>query len=992
MNAIDFLGLLLPDQGYIVLAEPLEIPGQAASPYRHHIFTDIDAAAAKAAELNFEHKNVFFALAGFREERVWNPNFKNRDGSLGKWQLRTQSNAGWLRSLFLDLDVDPSPPEDKADKVFTSKEEAATDLRAFCRKLGLPRPMIVDSGGGLHVYWPFDRDLEKAEWQVLADRLKHICAAEKLKIDHAVPGDAARVLRVLGCHNFKRAYARPVSLLTSAAPIDPVAVSTAFDNYEARYGVVAPTPGKARTYSASAGSIESNMDREFNPVDFGNVMFACGVIGGQVATGGADAREPLWRATIGVAKFASQQHGALLAVSDKHPSFSHSEMMAYVDKWQAGPTTCHYFKEKLGCSECASCPHLGKITSPVQLGNMIIEAESPTITMVDAETGASVEVELPKPPMPYSRKYNPVTKLNEIVIRSESDEGVPSIVSVCPNDIYPVRILRAMVAGEVTEKTLWRFHLARMEPITLEVPQGILSDTKALHKFLLNAGIYASTTEASNTREYMSAYLKKLASEVDREKVYQRLGWQFEGEHDEKRAGFVLGPRYIDMRGGVTSCNIHQSVRNTLKNGVHSFGSKEAWSALVNGHYQGDAYRAHRFFLYCSFAAPLFHLSGHKGALIAASGKSGRGKTTALRVGSSIWGHPDALLLNGNPDGSTYNAMYNHLGTLHSLPMMWDDTTERSGDDMLKVALNISQGVGKQRMKGSEHDGRTTSWETVVLSSTNYDNIAQALAARRGTDANLMRMLGVTFDDFPANSSKTEADRFISALLDNYGHAGLPFMQYVTANYAAVKARVEARSGELDATVGVQSHERYWSWIIATAQVAAEIAQGLGLIDFPLDTDFAWMRTHIQEVREMHREFNDDPVERLADYLEANIRSTLVMSSKTTANLDNVALRPQGSLTIRHELDRGLIFINRSELSRFCSEHNINMRDWERQLTVLGVLLDRTKLKTLGADTSFAKGQVRCWMINAGMLGARFTTPTRAPAPNVVPIQRPAGT
>jgi len=57
------------------------------------------------------------------------------------------------------------------------------------------------------------------------------------------------------------------------------------------------------------------------------------------------------------------------------------------------------------------------------------------------------------------------------------------------------------------------------------------------------------------------------------------------------------------------------------------------------------------------------------------------------------------------------------------------------------------------------------------------------------------------------------------------------------------------------------------------------------------------------------------------------------------------------------------------------------------------VLVDASKLKTLGADTTFAKGQVRCWVVDATQLGARFANVFQqaATAARVVPL-RPTGT
>ena len=47
----------------------------------------------------------------------------------------------------------------------------------------------------------------------------------------------------------------------------------------------------------------------------------------------------------------------------------------------------------------------------------------------------------------------------------------------------------------------------------------------------------------------------------------------------------------------------------------------------------------------------------NKGVLLSANGDSGRGKTTCLKACASVWGNPTPLIVNGNVDGSTMNAM-----------------------------------------------------------------------------------------------------------------------------------------------------------------------------------------------------------------------------------------------------------------------------------------------------------------------------------------------
>src|SRR5579883_218929 len=65
--------------------------------------------------------------------------------------IRSQENVVALKSLFLDLDAKG------ADKnSYASLTEAAAALGDFIKTMGLPAPSaIVNSGGGLHVYWTF---------------------------------------------------------------------------------------------------------------------------------------------------------------------------------------------------------------------------------------------------------------------------------------------------------------------------------------------------------------------------------------------------------------------------------------------------------------------------------------------------------------------------------------------------------------------------------------------------------------------------------------------------------------------------------------------------------------------------------------------------------------------------------------------------------------------------------------------------------------------
>jgi hypothetical protein len=120
---------------------------------------------------------------------------------------RSAAAAISLKSLFLDIDVG------KQDG-YAAMKQASAALSGFIQKINLPRvSTLVHSGGGLHVYWTFDRALTVAEWKPLAHALVNAAKEFRLKFDAGCTIDAARVLRVPNTFNRKLDTPRPVVLL-----------------------------------------------------------------------------------------------------------------------------------------------------------------------------------------------------------------------------------------------------------------------------------------------------------------------------------------------------------------------------------------------------------------------------------------------------------------------------------------------------------------------------------------------------------------------------------------------------------------------------------------------------------------------------------------------------------------------------------------------------------------------------------------------------------
>jgi hypothetical protein len=117
-------------------------------------------------------------------------------GSYGEDDERTQRNVVALRCLWLDIDCGEGRP-------YRNVEEATKALRRLCDGVGLPKPIIVMSGHGIHAYWAHKTAISPSEWLPYAEGLKAACIAFGIKADPSRTADYASVLRPPGTHNHK---------------------------------------------------------------------------------------------------------------------------------------------------------------------------------------------------------------------------------------------------------------------------------------------------------------------------------------------------------------------------------------------------------------------------------------------------------------------------------------------------------------------------------------------------------------------------------------------------------------------------------------------------------------------------------------------------------------------------------------------------------------------------------------------------------------------
>ena len=377
MNTEQFLRLTTPSKGLKILAELVNVPGRDKPGWRYTTYQSIEQMAEAALQLDAKGRTIYHACNGFGD---WHPHPKKP----GKRQIRDQGNVVACRALYDDIDVGE-------EGCYATRKEAAAALRAFLKSTKLPTPYVIASGGGLHLYWPFDRDVAPQDWQRMADKKRLITKHYGLKIDTACDTDLARVLRPVGT-TWRKKEARTVTCAFSGTITDPDQFEALLDDCIALRKIEVPASKQAipEWMVGTKGNLD-DMVTEFAPTYLEVIAEHCAQIRNFKGTGADE--EPLWHACAGVAKYCADGEAKFHEWSASHQGYNKTEAQEKLDNWTAKPTTCDQFK-KLNASGCKSCKHTCK--SPIVLGYAKDKSDD-SMTRLSSKAGMILFSDAPPP-------------------------------------------------------------------------------------------------------------------------------------------------------------------------------------------------------------------------------------------------------------------------------------------------------------------------------------------------------------------------------------------------------------------------------------------------------------------------------------------------------------------------------------------------------------------------------------------------------------------
>ena len=940
MDTKEFLEKVLPSSGNYVLWIKKPSTGKKSGVWNENYDT-LDALTEAITEKDKTASDVYFAVGSFA-------NNVEVDPDTGRAKVRrTAEKAHKFKSLCCDIDVGEKTKYDHA-------KEAVRDLFAVCDSLGLHRPMLVSSGRGVHAYWPMTEELSSRIWQQLSTMLLAALQSNGMDIDSSKVHDPTMVLRPAGAHHKKDpANWREVKVVRDAEAQSPMAYAEVLKRFK---GAVAFRP-KRPAGTRKKSSVMSAVLDDGDPIVLDKVRTQCKQIdalmssGGQYDAAGQPVTEPMWRASLGIAKFADDVEDAVIRLSGNHPDFDLDANMRKLDGWKGtGPTLCDTF-EKMCPSGCEGCPFRGQITTPAHLTPGKSE-----IVMTNPETNTPVEVTLPKR---YSVKGGALMY---------TPPGADDPVFVSPYVMHVMARFMNMNENHQTIKIMVKFPLEGERIIDMNV-LDIANGGSEFVKALALRQVYISG-DPRLLRTYLMTYLQDLQKSTPMDLYYQHFGWQNNGTFlgsngsigdNEQDAGLVH----------------YDGPIKDYESAVAAKGDLEVWKKLTKLFSQPKA-KYHGLVFLMMAGSPLMAGSGLASALVNSYSKeSGSGKTITARMGLSVWGKPSKLMRTVN---DTDNALYKHFGVMHSLGAYIDEVTTMDSERLRAFAFTLQEGRERDRVKQSADGFRDkVTWMMPIFSSSNRDAY-DVLGMRYSSEAEKLRVLQFNFEklavfDKPGVNVGYEMSRLLE---ENYGLVGPLIVEEILkrGGPSAVFDRAYRRFFDRY-EFNFTGPERFYQAMMVLADAIGEILTDLRLIQFDYRSAVRNGLQHIEYLRETNIEGAMDGLDLCMQYLTENADKIVHWHEAPAPGSGargrvlspapkSACARSEALFDTDGDFVGGTMFINRALFRKWCANNGVEFRAVITGLKREGVTVTDNVRKTLfkGVQGASSSGQTYCFSLD----------------------------
>lgn len=933
----DFFKQVLPHTGHICLVG-LRLD-KSAPPKTE--FIPIESAHdgtidSRIDEMMRDFREVYFGCATFKDPRG----------------QRTAKNSVGYKCFRADVDCGPG-------KDYDTQKNGLLGLQKYLEETGLPMPTLVNSGRGWHIYWAIDEVLDYNTWRPIADALKASMADLQFMADPSVTADGARILRVPETFNGKdRENPKEVKIVKAAAPLalheltskltsylvdSPVATQLGLtvhqntiddpimrkliDSSEKKFSkILARSLKEVEVVENVEVVVEGKDGTRSTKISKQKVMRSAGCAQIQYIYTHQDDEEfdyNLWRAGLSIARNCTDWETAIHDISRLYPDYDPAYTLKVAEDTYDKPQFCKTFQSirPSGCLTCA-LKKQGTLTTPLMLGATIIPA-TPLDNLQEQiwHEGLKEHIHVDIPityPKPWFRpKTGGVATKGNVGDEGGGEDDVGDKI-IYENDIWVQKLLVDPNHGAMIQ-------VARLLPMDgmkeFTIPLASVGKRDRCLEALAFNGVAIQPACLTHMQKYITDWTNLLQKSNKAEKAREQFGW-----HDSN-SKFVVGSREIN-KDGTVAYSPPCSVTEDIAPNYAAKGELDAWRTVVNV-YNNPGNEARAFALFVSLGSPLYKFFNVNSMIVhLTNAASGVGKSTALMVANSVWGHPVLTMLNEN---DTPLSRQQRAGVLNNIVTTVDEITNLSGEEISDFVFRHSFDRARNRMQSQVNAERknAVAWSTPAITSGNNSLYDSLKAHKTSSQGEMYRVLEIQVHR-DNTLTKEQSDYFFNELLrENYGLAGEELMKYVTANLDTVLAQAKAFQKNFDQLAGFGSQERNYSALCAASFTMANIAYKLGLHNIDVARIERWAVKTIGVISEFVESTGTaDSEDVLGQFLNEHIRNVLVINARNVEGDDALTayeppIVPYGELIIRYEPNTRRVYIAKNKLTTWCAKQRV---------------------------------------------------------------------
>jgi hypothetical protein len=896
LSTLEFLRLVVPEQGYKFISTD---PGKGG--WRDRCVGRTHEEMATAIEHFSNHPvNIYHANGGFIDS-----------------QARKAERATHFRALWLDLDVQKTTGDS-----YDSIEEAVAAAKQFLRAAGLPKPsLLVRSGMGVHIYWCFDEDVEASRWLAMAEALKQLVITHDLVADMSVISDMARVLRPIGTtwRDVKRFSGKTLPVTLGYA--NPDSWTYPVNTLEERLQT-APARPRIDVDLSINDTLGSSATESYEGCDPLRIAESCGQMKRFQQSGHIEYKT--WFNLLGVlARCGEKGHEYAHKWSQNgFADYDPTEVNNKLESWSApGGTRCSTFRKDDPNGPCSTCKVV--CNSPMALGYgggarpvvFTNEARKPEIFIpVAFPDGARIHndghLELEIHPKPTNA--NP--------------EPIPVWIKVCSLPFYFESIA---VDQDGSQESDVVFFPRQGEIKRFVMPHAVAQNARELKRVLNNQGLFAD----QHIEKYVVSYLELLKKHVQDTPTRSQMGWI--GKRDE----FLIGDQMITPDGvAQVRVNAHLRPKAQLFDATNK---PEQWVSAVDELYNLPGGEPYQFAIAAAFASPLIPILGAEefnGIPVAlTSDESGYGKSTVCKIALSAFGRVERNLNVLTGDEVSSGAVEVQCSTFNCVPHLFDEMTNKSGQDTSHILYMLSNGVARARLK---QDGTprpaSPPWQGIAFITGNKNIFLKLTESRVNPEAAQMRVFEIPLESYGKVDSLLHASDFIeltNSIRSGYGAVGVEYLRYVMKKRDKVHRDMWALVNMISKSKGVRhDKERFYIYEIAAICTAVRIMRKLGIVKFDTERLYRWSMDHLASMRDSASEYQRSAGEDFAMMLATLVGQGKVIATAFSGDRNDNDLILRSAPVMRICRDTRSVFLTQRGFFEYCRDVSKNPTKFRQEL------------------------------------------------------------